>query len=121
MRLLIAEWKLQLGSNWLKLIYHHRTRVWEDLVGNQPTDGAEKHIPALFYIVNQCSILLLSTVAWLISDSVISYMIAMVALKLIFCIRVEVLNFDQKSYQQTFITYVLNNFCFLARVKICIL
>ena len=32
------------------------------------------------------------------------------------CIRV-VLNLDQKSYQWTLITYVLNNFCFLARVK----
>ena len=50
-------------------------------VGSQPIDGAEKHITALFYFVNQCSILLLSAVAWLTSDPVISYMIPMVNLK----------------------------------------
>ena len=37
---------------------------------------------------------------------------------LFFCIRV-VLNLDQKSYQLTLITYVLNIFCFLAREKLC--
>ena len=55
--------------------------LWDDWVGSQPIDGAEKHITALFYIVNQCSILLLIAVAWLTSDPVISYMLAMVALE----------------------------------------
>ena len=45
------------------------------MTGSEVNDGAEKDISARFYIVNQCSILLLSAIAWLTSDPVISYMI----------------------------------------------